>query len=121
VKLRATLPNADRHFWGGQFVNVRLVLEVKKGAVLVPAQSIQIGQVGPYVYVVDDTSKAAMRPIQQGQRQGEWVVVNQGVTAGESVVTTGQKFVFPGAPVHVANPAAAPASASSAEEGAVKS
>jgi multidrug efflux system membrane fusion protein len=128
VKLRATLPNADRHFWAGQFVNVRLVLEVKKDAVLVPSQSIQIGQIGPYVYVVDGKSTAVMRPIQQGQRQGDWVVVNEGVSAGENVVTTGQKFVAPGAPVHIANaaPAAAPAAqapeaaSSAAAEGAVK-
>jgi multidrug efflux system membrane fusion protein len=124
VKLRATLPNADRYFWAGQFVNVRLVLEVKKDAVLVPAQAIQIGQVGPYVYVVDEQSKAAMRPIKQGQRQGEWVVIDQGVSAGENVVTQGQKFVFPGAPVQVAHPAAgAPAEAGTAKggEGVAKS
>ena len=110
VKLRATLPNADRHFWAGQFVNVRLVLEVKKGAVLVPSQSIQIGQAGPFVYVVDDKSTAALRPVKQGQRQGDWIVVEDGVKAGENVVTTGQKFVFPGAPVRIApaTPSGAP-------------
>jgi multidrug efflux system membrane fusion protein len=117
VKLRATLPNADRHFWAGQFVNVRLVLEVKKDAVLVPSQSIQIGQIGPYVYVVDAKSTAVMRPIKQGQRQGEWVVVDQGVSAGENVVTTGQKFVAPGAPVRIANPAAATGTAGAAKAG----
>jgi multidrug efflux system membrane fusion protein len=108
VKLRATLPNADRHFWAGQFVNVRLVLEVKKDAVLVPQQAIQIGQTGPYVYVVEANKTAAMRPVKQGQRQDGWIVINDGVKAGENVVTTGQKFLFPGAPVGIA-PAQAPA------------
>jgi len=65
-----------------------------------------------------------LRPIKQGQRQGEWVVIDDGVAACERVVTTGQKFVFPGAPVHVANAAPAteaPGSApSAAAEGAVK-
>jgi multidrug efflux system membrane fusion protein len=107
VKLRATLPNADRHFWAGQFVNVRLVLEVRKGAVLVPAQAVQIGQAGPFVYVVEEGSKAGLRPVKQGQRQGGDVVIEQGVKAGDSVVTTGQKFVFPGAPVQIAPAAAA--------------
>ena len=120
VKLRATLPNAERHFWAGQFVNVRLVLEVKKDAVLVPSQSIQIGQIGPFVYVVDAKSTAVMRPIKQGQRQGEWVVVDSGVSAGENVVTTGQKFVAPGAPVRIANLAPA-ATAKAAAEGVSKS
>src|SRR4051812_37144454 len=92
VKLRATLPNDDRHFWAGQFVNVRLVLEVKKDAVLVPSQAIQIGQTGPYVYVIEGGKTAAMRQIKPGQRQDAWVVITEGVKAGESVVTTGQKF-----------------------------
>jgi multidrug efflux system membrane fusion protein len=108
VKLRATLPNADRYFWGGQFVNVRLVLETRKGAVLVPSQSIQIGQTGPYVYVVAQNSTAALRPVKQGQRQGDWIVIDDGVAAGENVVTTGQKFLFPGAPVAIP-PAGPPA------------
>lgn len=111
VKLRATVPNEDRHFWAGQFVNVRLVLEVKKDAVLVPSQSIQIGQTGPYVYVVENGKTAAMRQIKQGQRQDGWVVIADGVKAGEDVVTTGQKFLFPGAPVAI-SPGQAPAEAS---------
>jgi len=47
VKLRATLDNADNYFWPGQFVNVRLVLTTKKGAVLIPSQATQVGQQGP--------------------------------------------------------------------------
>jgi multidrug efflux system membrane fusion protein len=101
VKLRVTVPNADRYFWAGQFVNVRLVLEVKRGAVLVPSQAVQIGQAGPYVYVASPDAKAQLRPIKQGQRQGDQVVIESGVAAGDRVVTTGQKFLFPGAPVNV--------------------
>src|SRR5207248_7619695 len=58
VKLRATLKNEDQHFWPGQFVNVRLVLSIKQGAVLVPSQAQQIGQQGPYVYVIKPDSTA---------------------------------------------------------------
>ena len=61
VNLRATVPNADHHFWPGQFVNVRLMLATQKGAVLVPNQATQISQQGPFVYVVksDDTAELA--------------------------------------------------------------
>jgi multidrug efflux system membrane fusion protein len=58
VNLRATLPNPDRHFWPGQFVNVKLVLETKKGAVLVPNQAAQISQQGPFVYVIKPDNTA---------------------------------------------------------------
>src|ERR1700722_19447079 len=52
VNLRATLTNPDRHFWPGQFVDVKLVLATDKGAVLIPNQAAQISQKGPFVYVL---------------------------------------------------------------------
>ena len=106
VRLRATVPNADRHFWPGQFVHVRLVLFEKKDALLVPNQAVQIGQQGPYVYVLkhDDQKNldlAEMRPITPGQKQGDLVVIDKGLNAGERVIVSGQMMVMPGAPVRV--------------------
>jgi multidrug efflux system membrane fusion protein len=101
VKLRATLPNADRHFWPGQFVNVRLILSVEKDAVLVPVTAQQLGQDGSYVYVVKNNSTAELRPVTLGQRQGDMFVIEKGVSAGENVITTGQMLVMPGGPVRV--------------------
>jgi multidrug efflux system membrane fusion protein len=105
VKLRATLPNQDYYFWPGQFVNVRLVLEVKKNAVLVPQTAIQIGQQGPFVYVVEN-GMAQMRPVVAGQPQSDLVHIQSGLTGGEKVITAGQLMVQPGAPVVIAPPAA---------------
>src|SRR5688572_24908791 len=62
IKLRATLKNDQRRFWAGQFVEVRLILQTKKDAVLVPSPAVQIGQQGPFVYVVKDDQSAEMRP-----------------------------------------------------------
>jgi multidrug efflux system membrane fusion protein len=103
VKLRATIPNSDRHFWPGQFLNVRLVLQVQKDAVLVPAQAVQISQLGPFVYVVDANGAAQAHPVVQGQRQGDMVVIESGVNAGDSVVVTGQTLLQPGGKVMVVN------------------
>ena len=99
VRLRATLPNADRYFWAGQFVNVRLVLEMTD-SVLVPMEAIQIGQKGPFVYVVKD-STAEMRLVSEGQQQGSWMEIVKGVDRGDQVITTGQMMVAPGAKVQV--------------------
>ncbi len=99
VKLRATLPNKDRHFWPGQFVFVRLVLDVKKDALLVPATAIQIGQQGTFVYVIKPDHTAELRPVVTGQRQGELMVIQKGIDAGERVIATGQMLVRPGGPV----------------------
>ncbi len=103
VNLRATLPNADRHFWPGQFVRVQLVLNTQKDAVLIPAEAIQIGQRGSFVYVVKDDGTADMRPVTLGQRQNDLIVVDQGVQAGEEVITSGQMAVAPGGKVAIAD------------------
>ena len=101
VNLRATITNADSHFWPGQFVRVRLVLATKKDAVLVPGEAAQISQQGPYVYVIKPDGTADLRQVTIGQKQGSLVVIEKGVTAGEQVVVTGQMGVNPGAKVRL--------------------
>src|ERR1019366_2559045 len=112
VMLRATAPNSGHRLWPGQFVNVRLVLATISGAVLVPAAAPQDSAKGSFVYVVKQDSTAELRLVKLGQRQGELIVVEQGVKPGERVIITGQLGVMPGAKVRVdAGPAAAPTAA----------
>ena len=112
VTLRATLPNPDQRFWPGRFVNVRLVLSTTTGAVLVPVSAPQMSANGSYVYVVKADSTAEQRNVSLGQRQGDLIVVEKGVAAGEQVVTNGQLGVTPGGKVLVEQPKqAAPAAA----------
>jgi len=102
VNLRATLSNPDRHFWPGQFVDVKLVLNTERRAVLIPNQAAEISQQGPFVYVVKADDTAEFRPVTLGQRQGDQVVVTKGVAANERVVLAGQMLVRPGAKVRIA-------------------
>jgi multidrug efflux system membrane fusion protein len=101
VNLRATLSNTDHHFWPGQFVDVKLVLTTEKAAVLIPNQAAQISQQGPFVYVVKSDDTAELRPVKLGQRQGDQIVVTEGVAANERVVFAGQMLVRPGSKVRV--------------------
>ena len=101
VNLRATLANFDHHFWPGQFVDVKLVLSTQKGAVLIPNQAAQVSQKGPFVYVIKPDDTAELRPVTLGQRQGDEVVVTNGLGANERVVVTGQLTVRPGGKVRV--------------------
>jgi multidrug efflux system membrane fusion protein len=105
VKLRATIANSDEYFWPGQFVEVRLVLQVKKDAVLVPNVAVQIGQHGHFVFVVkaggDGKTTANMAPVKVGQRQGDNTVIEEGVAAGDNVVVSGHMMIMPGGPVQV--------------------
>jgi multidrug efflux system membrane fusion protein len=106
VMLRATVANGERRLWPGRFVKVRLVLSTVAGAVLVPAAAPQMSAKGPFVYVVKDDSTAELRPVRLGQRQGEFVVVAEGLRAGERVVINGQLGVTPGGKVRIEEPRA---------------
>jgi multidrug efflux system membrane fusion protein len=109
VNLRATLPNTDRRFWPGRFVNIRLILSTIHQAVLVPAIAPQNSAKGTFVYVVKQDSTAEQRPVTLGQRQGDLIVLESGVQAGERVVVNGQLGVTPGGKVAVATPKQSPA------------
>jgi len=115
VNLRATIPNAGHRFWPGRFVNIRLVLNTIHQAVLVPANAPQMSAKGSFVYVVKQDSTAEQRPVSLGQRQGDLIVVENGVEAGERVVVNGQIGVTPGGKVHIEEPPKSPASGDGAK------
>ena len=100
IQLKATFPNADSALWPGQFVDVALTLTSEQ-AVLVPTQAVQAGQQGSFVYVVKPDSTVESRPVKVGRRLPRELVIEQGVTAGERVVTDGQLRLVPGARVEI--------------------
>jgi multidrug efflux system membrane fusion protein len=100
IQLKATFPNADSALWPGQFVDVALTLTSER-AVLVPTQAVQAGQKGPYVFVVKPDSTVESRPVKVGRRLAREVVIDDGVKAGERVVTDGQLRLVPGARVEI--------------------
>src|SRR6266700_3151624 len=100
VKARAVTPNPDRALWPSEFVRVRFILDMLKNATLVPSQAVQVSQSGPSVFVVKPDNTVDLRPVKPGQRQeGDLTVIESGVTAGETVVVTGQLALSPGAKV----------------------
>ena len=90
VLLRATIPNEDRYFWPGQYVNVALTLQILKDALVVPSQTVQLGGKGTYLFVVKPDNTVEQRLVPQGVRYQDLTVVPQGVQAGETVVVEGQ-------------------------------
>ncbi|MBI2743351.1 MAG: efflux RND transporter periplasmic adaptor subunit [Chlamydiales bacterium] len=101
ILLRATFPNAEMGLWPGEFANVRLILGVAKDAILLPTQSIQLGQQGHYVYVVKSDQTVELRPVELGQREEDNTIVLQGLQPQETVVLQGQINLYPGAKVAV--------------------
>lgn len=101
VLLRAVFPNKDELLWPGQFVNVTVTLSVRRGAVVVPASAIQVGQKGPYVYVIKPDQTVESRPVVIGEELRDETVVKTGVQPGELVVTSNQLRLNPGTKVQL--------------------
>lgn len=89
VKLKAEFPNADNALFANQFVNVRLPIETRRNATLVPTAAVQRGADGTFVYVVKDDLTVAVTPVKLGPVQGEISTVDSGVAAGAKVVIDG--------------------------------
>jgi len=96
IKLKATFPNADRRLWPGQFARVSLRLTTLPHALVVPTQAVQTGQDGQFVFVVKSDSTVEQRPVTTSQRVAEDVVVDKGLSKGETIVTEGQLRLEPG-------------------------
>jgi membrane fusion protein, multidrug efflux system len=109
IQLKATFQNAARTLWPGEFVTVRLVLNVEHDALTIPSQAVMSGQNGTYVYVVNADGTARARDVTEGRAVDDYVVIAQGLTAGQQVVTDGQLRLVPGARVEIKRGAGAPA------------
>jgi multidrug efflux system membrane fusion protein len=89
VKLKAEFPNAEMRLWPGQFVNIRLTVDVLKQVTVVPTGAVQRGPNGAFVYVVSADNKAILRPVTVKMQDETQAVIDKGVEVGDRVVTTG--------------------------------
>ncbi len=101
IQLKATFENADRKLWPGEFVAVRLVLNVERDVLTIPAQAVMTGQAGTYVYVLNQDQTARTQDVTVGRAADDDVVIEKGLTAGQRVVTDGQLRLVPGARVEI--------------------
>lgn len=106
IRLKATFPNNDSRLWPGQFVNVRLLLETRKGATVVPASVVQRGPDGTFAFVISN-DVALVRPVQVALTEGEQALIDSGLTPGEKIVVDGQYKLQPGVKVKPSGPSPA--------------
>ena len=118
VKLKAQFANDDSALFPSQFANVRMLLDVKRDATVVPTAAIQRGTPGTFVYVVKADSTVTVRRVKLGPAQGELVAVDGGLEVGERVVVDGADRLREGARVELAS--RDPAAASKGGDGARK-
>jgi multidrug efflux system membrane fusion protein len=101
VRLKAEFTNDDMALWPGQFVNVRLMTDTIRNAVVTPSPAVQRGPNGAFVYVLTDDGKAHMRPVTTGRQDETQVVLTSGLRPGETVITSGFSRLSDGGKVRV--------------------
>lgn len=89
IRLKAEFANAGQELWPGQLTPVTLLLGSRKGALVVPSQAVQIGQDDSHVFVVKGDDSVEYRQVVTGIASGGETVIEDGLTAGERVVTDG--------------------------------
>jgi len=104
-RLKAVFDNKDNLLWPNQFVNVRLLLEVRKNSIAIPAAAIQRGPQGTYVFVAKPDNTVDIRPVTVAFTQENTTVVASGISAKDVVVTDGQDKLQAGSQIAIRAPA----------------
>ena len=100
-KLKAVFDNRDHSLWPNEFVNVHLLLEVRKNNTVIPSAAIQRGPQGTYVFTVKPDKTAEMRTVTASISQGNFTAISQGLQPGDLVVTDGQDKLQPNTKVEI--------------------
>lgn len=101
IRIKALFDNDNNKLWPGLSVVIHTVVETRKGVVILPESAVQRGRDGFYAYVIDANERAQIRQIKVGQIAEGQALVDDGVKAGEKVVTGGQYRLQPNALVRV--------------------
>ncbi len=104
VKLKAQFENKDNQLFPNQFVNARLLVDVKRSVTIIPAAAIQRGAQGSFVYVVKNDKTVEVRQVTVGEIQGGDTIIRAGVSPAEFVVVDGADRLRQGATVELKNP-----------------
>jgi multidrug efflux system membrane fusion protein len=103
-KLKAIFPNQDYALFPNQFVNIRLALDTKKNAIIVPSVAIQRGPTGTFVYLVQSDDTVAIRAVKLGLSVENDIAVDDGLSPGDEVVVDGAEKLTEGMKVQVRTP-----------------
>jgi multidrug efflux system membrane fusion protein len=106
IKLKAQFPNEDVSLFPNQFVNVRMLLDTRRGATLVPNAAVVRGGQGTFVYLIKEDRTVELRKVSVGIAEGDNVSIDSGLASGELVVVEGSDRLRDGAKVEIPDRAA---------------
>lgn len=109
--VRAEMPNPDHVLLPGQFTKVKLLLDVREGAVVVPSKAVIIEKGGAFIYVIRPDNVAERRFIELGPETDNMMIVERGLIPGERIVVEGYHKLMPGMTVEIVKPVAGEAAA----------
>lgn len=101
LKFKARFDNRDESLLPNQFVNVRLLADTLRQAVLVPTAAVQYGTNGTFVYSLDDNKKVKVSLLKTGPSNETYTVVTEGLAAGTQVVLEGTDRLREGTEVEI--------------------
>jgi multidrug efflux system membrane fusion protein len=104
-RLKAVFDNKENTLWPNQFVNVHLLLEVRKNSTVIPAAAIQRGPQGTYVFVAKSDHTADIKPVTISFIQENAATIASGIAPGDVVITDGQDKLQEGSPIQLRVPA----------------
>ncbi len=107
IHLKVIFPNNEERLWPGEFVSARVLVRTARNVLTIPAQALQRGPDGLYVYVIGPDSKAEPRTLKVGYNDEDVAIIEGGLTEGERVATSNFYRLEPGALVSVNRPAQA--------------
>jgi membrane fusion protein, multidrug efflux system len=90
IKLKAVFQNRQLDLWPGQFVNVRLLVDTHRQALVLPSSAVNPGPNGDFVYVIRPDLTAEVRAVKIGFSEGGFTTIENGLTDGDDVVVDGQ-------------------------------
>ncbi len=102
IHMKAQFANADERLWPGQFVSVRLILNIRQNVPTVPSQTIMQGPDGAYVYFIKPDQTVDRRDVELSSNEDGVAVISKGLAIGDHVVVTGQYRLSQGAKVNSA-------------------
>ena len=107
VTLRASFPNDDEALFPSEFVNVKMLVDTLKQAVLVPTPAVLSGAPGDYVYLANANHTVSVRKVTLGPSDGKNTAILAGLAVGDTVVTDGTDRLSDGAKISLGGAATA--------------